>query len=146
MGVIFAFFAMFFFRENYPHAKIKPICLYEGNSSIIVKITPTWNVLQTFSRNFPPAKITTFTVLYILHSVKWEFVVVLPDKHPSQRPYLTAVASSAKQHLIIHHDPESLNIPVWFSVNVGTPLTTSIRQGLSRKANIWKERMLKYLQ
>ena len=40
--------------------------LYEGNRSSIVKITPTWNVLPTFSRNFPPAKITTFTVLYFI--------------------------------------------------------------------------------
>ena len=28
----------------------------------IAKITPTWKVLATFSINFPPAKITTFTV------------------------------------------------------------------------------------
>ena len=36
--------------------------------SSIVKITPTRKVLLTFSRNFPPAKITTFTVygIYIL--------------------------------------------------------------------------------
>ena len=53
-----------FFCENYPHVKIKPICLYEGNRSSIIKITPTWNILPTFSRNFPLAKITTFT-LYI---------------------------------------------------------------------------------
>ena len=64
VGPIFAFFALRLLRENYPYAKIKPICLYEGNSSI-VKITPTWNVLPTFSRNFPPAKITTFTVCEI---------------------------------------------------------------------------------
>ena len=30
--------------------------------SRIVKIIPTWKVLPTFSRNFPQAKITTFTV------------------------------------------------------------------------------------
>ena len=42
--------------------KIKPIYLYEGIRSSIVKISPTWNVLPTFSWNFPPAKITTFTV------------------------------------------------------------------------------------
>ena len=60
MGVIVAFFALL--RENYPHAKIKPLCLYEGNSSSTVKITTTWNVLPTYSRTFPPAKITTFTV------------------------------------------------------------------------------------
>ena len=28
-------------RENYPHAKIKPMYLYEGNKSNIVKISPT---------------------------------------------------------------------------------------------------------
>ena len=27
-----------------------------------MKIAPTWNVLPTFSRKLPPAKITTFTV------------------------------------------------------------------------------------
>ena len=58
-GVIFAFLSS---SRKLPHAKIKPICIYEGNRSSIVKITPTWNVLPTFSRNFPPAKITTFTV------------------------------------------------------------------------------------
>ena len=54
-------------RENYLHVKIKPICHYEGNRSSIVKITPTrntWNVLPTFSQNFPPGKITTFTVCW----------------------------------------------------------------------------------
>ena len=45
-------------RKNNPHAKIKPIYLYEGNRISIVKITPTWHALRTFSRNFPPAKIT----------------------------------------------------------------------------------------
>ena len=30
-----------------------------------MKITPTWKVLTTFSRNFPPAKIITFTVYCI---------------------------------------------------------------------------------
>ena len=49
--------------ENYPHAKIKPKCLYEGNMTSFVKITPMRNVLPTYSRNFPPAKITTFTVV-----------------------------------------------------------------------------------
>ena len=63
VGVIFAFFARLSFSRKLPHAKIKPKCLYVGNRSSIVKITPTWNVLRTFSRNFPPAKITTFTVL-----------------------------------------------------------------------------------
>ena len=41
VGVIFAFFALLYSSENYPHAKLKPICLYEGNMSSIVKITPT---------------------------------------------------------------------------------------------------------
>ena len=52
-------------RENYPNAKILPIilCLYEENRSSIVKIPPTLNVLTTFWRNFPPAKITTITVI-----------------------------------------------------------------------------------
>ena len=53
--------------KNYSHAKIKLICLYEGNMSSIVKITPTWNVLSTFSWDFPPAKITTFTVIQRMH-------------------------------------------------------------------------------
>ena len=56
--------------ENYPHMKIKPICLYEGNRSSIVKITPTWNALPTFSRNLPPAKITTFSLFGI---ISWIF-------------------------------------------------------------------------
>ena len=60
MWVIFLYFALLSSSQNY-HVKIKPICFYEGNSSI-VKITPTWNVLPTFSRNFPPVKITMFTV------------------------------------------------------------------------------------
>ena len=71
------FFA--FFRENYPHAKIKPICLYEGNMSSIMKITPTWNVLPTFLRTFPPAKITTFTVFYCTSD---KFLPIgLPEMH-----------------------------------------------------------------
>ena len=45
-------------RENKTH-----IYFYERNRSSIVKITPTWSVLPTFSWNFPPAKITTFTVM-----------------------------------------------------------------------------------
>ena len=49
--------------ENYPHAKIKPMCLYEENRSCIMKITPMWKVLPTFLQNFPIVKITTFTVL-----------------------------------------------------------------------------------
>ena len=60
--------AIFALRENYPHVKIKLICLYEGNSSI-VKITPTWNVLPTYSRNFPLAKITMFTVLWFINII-----------------------------------------------------------------------------
>ena len=30
--------------------------------SSVMKITPAWNFLPTFSRSFPPAKITMFTV------------------------------------------------------------------------------------
>ena len=56
VGVIFAFFALNPLRENYTHAKIKPICLNKGNRSSIVKITPAWNVLPTFSQNFPPSE------------------------------------------------------------------------------------------
>ena len=56
--------------EIYPHAKIKLICLYEGNMSSIMKNTPTWNALTTFSRNFLLAKITTFTVpLWYMYSI-----------------------------------------------------------------------------
>ena len=59
------FRASVFFAKNSSHGKIKPMCtcLYEGNRSSIVNITQTRNVLLTFSRNFPSAKITTFTVL-----------------------------------------------------------------------------------
>ena len=60
--VFFFFRFCLFFCKNYSHAKIIPICLYEGKRSSIAKITPTWNVLPTFSRNFPRAIITTFTV------------------------------------------------------------------------------------
>ena len=49
-------FLRFCLRENYPHAKIKPICLYEGNRSSFVNITPTWNVLPTFSRDSSPSE------------------------------------------------------------------------------------------
>ena len=62
MGIIFAFLRFCLPRENYSHAKIKPICIYEGNRSSFVKITPTCNVLPTFLRNFPLAKISTFIV------------------------------------------------------------------------------------
>ena len=62
-GLFLRFSRFCLLRENYPHAKIKTICLYEGKRSSTVKITPMWNVLPTFSRNFPPAKITTFTVI-----------------------------------------------------------------------------------
>ena len=63
VGVIFHVFLRFrFLCKNYSLAKIKPICLYEGNRSSIVKITPMWNVLPIVSQNYPPAKITTFTV------------------------------------------------------------------------------------
>ena len=40
---------------------------YEGKRSSFVKITPTWNVLPTFSGNFPPAKISTFTVPAVIY-------------------------------------------------------------------------------
>ena len=41
----FMFFKFLSLRENYPHVKIKPICLYERNKSSIMKITPTWNTM-----------------------------------------------------------------------------------------------------
>ena len=53
MGVIFAFLGALVFFAKFTPCEIKPICLYEGNRSSIVKITPMWNVLPTFSRNFP---------------------------------------------------------------------------------------------
>ena len=56
------FFALLSSSRKYPHTKITAICLYEGNKHNIVKITPTCDVLPTFLRNFPPAKITTFTL------------------------------------------------------------------------------------
>ena len=58
-------FALCLLRENYLHAKIKPICLYEGNRSSIVKFTPTWDVLPLYANifaKFSSVKITTFTV------------------------------------------------------------------------------------
>ena len=63
MGKIFAFLRLCLLHKNYPNAKIKPICLYEINRSSIVKITPALMFLPTFSRNFPPAKITTIIVV-----------------------------------------------------------------------------------
>ena len=84
--------------------------------------------------------------IYSLYFVKWAFVVDLPEKYPFQLPFLTSAASSANQRRIVQHHSESLNVPVLFSVNVRTLLTTSIRQRLRRKANIRKEEMLKYLQ
>ena len=39
----FRVFQAFVFFPKITHAKIKPICLYEGNRSSIVKITPTRN-------------------------------------------------------------------------------------------------------
>ena len=65
--------------QKLPHVNIKPICLHEGNGRRIVKITPTWNVLQTFSRNFPPAKITTFTVLSLVRTAlpEWSIYVII---------------------------------------------------------------------
>ena len=63
VGLVFAFFAHLSSSRKLRDVKIKPICLYEGNRSSIVKITPTWNVLPAFSRHDPLAKITTFTVL-----------------------------------------------------------------------------------
>ena len=59
VGVILALFSS---SRILPHAKLKPIYLYEENRSVIVKITPTWNVLPMFSLNIPPATITTFIV------------------------------------------------------------------------------------
>ena len=64
------FRTLVFFAKIYPHAKIKPICLYEGNRSSIVKITPMENVLPMFSRNFPPAKITMFTELMFNQNIR----------------------------------------------------------------------------
>ena len=62
MGVIFAFFALKYSSRKLTPRKIKAKWLYEENRSRIVKNTPTGNVFPTFSRNIPPAKITTFTV------------------------------------------------------------------------------------
>ena len=64
-GNFHVFHAFIFFAKNYPHTKIKPIHLCKGNRRSMVKITLTWNVLPKFSRNFPPVKITTFTVLHL---------------------------------------------------------------------------------
>ena len=90
VGVIFAFSRFCLLPENYPHAKIKPICLYEGNTSSIVKITPTWNVSPMFSRNFPPAKITTFTVsdLPFTFIAKLSWLWKCSGITMSRRPYL----------------------------------------------------------
>ena len=63
--VIFPFFAIWPSLRNFPCEKIKPVRLDSGNRWNFVKITPTWKVLPTFSRNFPPAKITTYTVNFI---------------------------------------------------------------------------------
>ena len=52
---------------------------------------------------------------YSLGSVKWAFVVDLPEKSPFRRPFLTAAGASANQRLLVEHDPVSLNIPVWYS-------------------------------
>ena len=80
MGVIFAFTCFSILRNNYPHAKIKPIWLYEENRSSIVKITPWWNVFPLFSRNFPPAKITSFSIMvnenYWKLSFHWYMTIV----------------------------------------------------------------------
>ena len=40
-------------RENYPHAKIKSICLYEVNGSSIVKLPPREMSYQHFREKFP---------------------------------------------------------------------------------------------
>ena len=49
-----------------------------------MKITPAWNVLLTYSRNFPPAKITTFTVRNF------------PQKHKKYWPEIQTDASKRK--------------------------------------------------
>ena len=55
--------------------------------SSIVKNTPTWNVLPTFSRNFPPAKMTTFTIDYqIWYNLYNELLTVYPLSSVSQSP------------------------------------------------------------
>ena len=36
-----------------------------------MKIPPTWTVWSIFSQNFPPAKITTFTVILITEPFQW---------------------------------------------------------------------------
>ena len=51
IGLFLCFSRFCLLRKNYPHLKIRPICLYECKRIRIVKITPTWNVLPTFSRN-----------------------------------------------------------------------------------------------
>ena len=58
MGVIFMFFALLSSLQNYPHEEIKPICLYEGNRSSIVKITPSAREMscQHFREIFPQRK------------------------------------------------------------------------------------------
>ena len=58
-------------------ALIKPICLYEGYMTSIVKITPMWNVFPTFLRNFPPAKIT-FTLIGFWHLIR--NINIFPEK------------------------------------------------------------------
>ena len=68
VGVIFAFFDNAHLK-NFPSIKIKPTWLYSGNESSIGKITSMWKVWPTFSQNFSPAKITTFTVFLFLTSI-----------------------------------------------------------------------------
>ena len=67
VGVIFAFFVLLSFSQKLPPRENKthmPLWRKYTCMSGIVKIIPTWNISPTFSRNFPPAKITTFTVLF----------------------------------------------------------------------------------
>ena len=56
VGVIFAFLRICLLRENYQYAKIKPICLYEGNRSSIVKQPSNEMSCQHFSEIFPNRK------------------------------------------------------------------------------------------
>ena len=59
-------------RENYPHVKIKPICLYEWNRSSVVKIIPHERSCQHLAKFSP--KMTTFTVDHSLYATFFLFL------------------------------------------------------------------------
>ena len=105
VGVIFAFFAIWPFSRKFPLRENKTHKTLLRKYVKYREITPTWKGLPTFSWNFPPAKITTFTVLpstYIFDSRTYQrylYSWAMKTQHPNVHQYLKNILNILSKRL-----------------------------------------------